>query len=163
MWIGFQPEADEDQRREVDTGCLLPPPAPDCQRFQRFQNIVKDYQPTPRWDCERAKAGNWEVDMNWLNIDGFSAQKLSQFWIGKMLPDQTENEMVSDHQIFRFGQLRQLQVNLCQKLERTSCVQKLFWMSETISVHNMFSPGLSLEFSCIELVIQWTICRHIVG
>ena len=27
-------------------------------------------------------------------------------------------------------------------------------MSETISVHNMFSPGLSLEFSCIELVIQ---------
>ena len=28
---------------------------------------------------------------------------------------------------------------------------------------NMFSPGLSLEFSCIELVIQWTICRHIVG
>ena len=22
---------------------------------------------------------------------------------------------------------------------------------------------LSLEFSCIELVIQWTICRHIVG
>ena len=36
-------------------------------------------------------------------------------------------------------------------------------MSETISVHNMFSPGLSLEFSCIELVIQWTIWRHIVG
>jgi hypothetical protein len=24
-------------------------------------------------------------------------------------------------------------------------------MSETISVHNMFSPILSLEFSCIEL------------
>ena len=35
-------------------------------------------------------------------------------------------------------------------------MQKLFWMSETISVHNMFSPGLSLEFSCIELLIQWT-------
>ena len=37
-----------------------------------------------------------------------------------------------------------LQVNLCQKLfflrnmGRTCCVQKLFWMSETISVHNMF-------------------------
>ena len=27
-------------------------------------------------------------------------------------------------------------------------------MSETISVRNMFSPGLGLEFSCIELVIQ---------
>ena len=27
-------------------------------------------------------------------------------------------------------------------------------MSETISVHNMFSPDLSLEFSCTELVIQ---------
>ena len=25
-------------------------------------------------------------------------------------------------------------------------------MSETISVHNMFSSGLSLEFSCFELV-----------
>jgi hypothetical protein len=62
-----------------------------------------------------------------------------------------------------------VQVNLCQKLfflqnmGRTCCVQKLFWMSETISVHNIFSPGLSLEFSCIELIIQWTICRHIVG
>ena len=48
-----------------------------------------------------------------------------------------------------------VQVNLCQKLfflqnmGRTCCVQKLYWMSETISVHNMFSPGLSLEFSCI--------------
>ena len=36
-------------------------------------------------------------------------------------------------------------------LGRTCCVQKLFWMSETISVHNMFSLCLSLEFSCIEL------------
>ena len=27
-------------------------------------------------------------------------------------------------------------------------------MSETISVHNIVSPGLSLEFSCVELVIQ---------
>jgi hypothetical protein len=50
-------------------------------------------------------------------------------------------------------QWNELQVNLCQKLfflqnmGRTCCVQKLFWMSETISVHNMFSPGLSLEFS----------------
>ena len=63
----------------------------------------------------------------------------------------------------------ELQVNLCQELfflqsmGRTCCVQRLFWMSETISVHNMLSPGLSLEFSCIEPVIQWTICRHIVG
>jgi hypothetical protein len=29
-------------------------------------------------------------------------------------------------------------------------------MSETMSVHNMISPGLSLEFSCIELVVQLT-------
>ena len=36
-------------------------------------------------------------------------------------------------------------------------------MSGTISVHNMFSPDLSLAFSCIELVIQKTICPHIVG
>jgi hypothetical protein len=27
----------------------------------------------------------------------------------------------------------------------------------------LFSPCLSLEFSCNELVIQWKICRHIVG
>ena len=56
-----------------------------------------------------------------------------------------------------------VQVNLCQKLlflknmGRTCCVQ-MSEISETISVLNMFSPGLSLEFSCIELVIQWTIC-----
>ena len=30
---------------------------------------------------------------------------------------------------------------------RTCCVQKLFWMSETISLHNMFSPGLSMGHS----------------
>ena len=35
-------------------------------------------------------------------------------------------------------------------------------MSETVSVHNMFSQGLILEFSCIELVIQWTISCHTV-
>ena len=52
---------------------------------------------------------------------------------------------------------------LFQNMGRTCCVQKLFWMSETISVHHKFSQGLSLEFSCIELVIQWTICLHIVG
>ena len=50
-----------------------------------------------------------------------------------------------------------------QNMGRTCCVQKLIWMSEKNSVRNMFSPGLSLEFSCIELVIQWTICHHIVG
>ena len=40
---------------------------------------------------------------------------------------------------------------------RTCCIHKLFWMSETISIHNMFSPGLSLEFSCNEqsVVILW--------
>ena len=54
-----------------------------------------------------------------------------------------------------------VQVNLCQKLfflqnmGRTCCVQKLFWMSETISVHNMFSPGLSLEFNEQSVVILW--------
>ena len=69
---------------------------------------------------------------------------------------------------FRYIKLSFIQVNLCQKLfflqkmGRTCCVQKLFWMSETISVHNVFSPGLSLEFSCIKLVIKWAICRHIV-
>ena len=47
-----------------------------------------------------------------------------------------------------------VQVNLRQKffflqnMGRTCCVQKLFWMSKTISAHNMISPGLSLEFSC---------------
>ena len=54
-------------------------------------------------------------------------------------------------------------VRTCLEVIQVNFCQKLFWMSETISVHNMFSPGLSLEFSCIELVIQWTICCHIVG
>ena len=51
----------------------------------------------------------------------------------------------------------QIQVNLCQRLlflqniGRTCCVHKLFWMSKSISVHNMFSP-------CSELGIftYWT-------
>ena len=50
-----------------------------------------------------------------------------------------------------------VQVNLCQKLfflqnmGRTCRVQKLFWMSKTISVHNMFSPGSELE-----VFLYWT-------
>ena len=70
---------------------------------------------------------------------------------------------------FLFSLFTLVQVNLFQKLfflqnmGRTFCVQKLFCMSETISIHNMLSPGLSLEFSYIELVIQWIICRHNVG
>ena len=58
------------------------------------------------------------------------------------------------------------QLNLCQKLfflqnmgENMLCT-KIVLNVRNKSVHNMFSPGLSLEFSCIELVIQWTICRH---
>ena len=68
----------------------------------------------------------------------------------------------AEHEWIHFCHLL-VQINLCQKLfflqnmGRTCCVQKLFWLSETIS------PGLSLEFPCIELLIQWTICRHIVG
>ena len=55
---------------------------------------------------------------------------------------------------------KSLQVNFCQKLfflknMGRRCVHKLFWMSETISVHNMFFPGWSLEFLYIEHVIQW--------
>ena len=44
----------------------------------------------------------------------------------------------------------------------TCCVHKLFWMSETISVHNMFFTDLSLEFWFIELVIKWKIFHDIV-
>ena len=39
-------------------------------------------------------------------------------------------------------------------LGRTCCEQKKFLTFRTIFVHNMFSLGLSLEFSCIEHVIQ---------
>ena len=54
-------------------------------------------------------------------------------------------------------QCLKVQVNLYQKhfflenMGRTCCVQKLFWMSETISVHNMFSPG-----SEIGIFTYWT-------
>ena len=41
---------------------------------------------------------------------------------------------------------------------RTCCVQKLFWMSKKISVHNKFSPGLSLEQSVIILLVSW--CKN---
>ena len=63
--------------------------------------------------------------------------------------------------VARKSRLPELQVNLCQKhfflqnMGRRCYVQKLFWMSETISVHNMFSPGLSLEFNEQSVVILW--------
>ena len=41
---------------------------------------------------------------------------------------------------------------LLENMGRTCCVQKLFWMSETISVHNMFSPcselGIFMYWTC---------------
>ena len=58
-----------------------------------------------------------------------------------------------DDRLFTELQLQNMKIAI-SILGRTCCVQKLFWMSETISVHNMFFPGLSLEFSCIELVIN---------
>ena len=50
-----------------------------------------------------------------------------------------------------------LHVNLCQKffflenMGRTCCVKKLFWVSKTISVHNMFSPC-----SHLGIFVYWT-------
>ena len=39
----------------------------------------------------------------------------------------------------------------------------LFFHSEQFMYATCSQHVLSLEFSCTELVIQWTICRHIVG
>ena len=60
-----------------------------------------------------------------------------------------------------------LQVNLCQKLlflqdmGRICCVHKLFLMSKSISVHNMFSPcselGISTYWTC-NLWVSW--CKN---
>ena len=63
---------------------------------------------------------------------------------------------------FRTGKFLSEVLLFAEPGENMLCT-KIVWMSETISVHNMYSPGLGLEFSCNELVIQWTICRHIVG
>ena len=46
--------------------------------------------------------------------------------------------------------------------------ENMFGTKIVLNVKNNFctqhvSPGLSLKFSCIELVIRCTICRHIVG
>ena len=56
----------------------------------------------------------------------------------------------------------ELQVQLYIKIPSSEHGKDMCLTFRTIYVHNMFSPGLSLEFSCIELVIHWTICRHIV-
>ena len=101
------------------------------------------------------------IKSNYLTI-------VSNRWLSNRIQT-IANLMIFLIALFCVIQKDSLQVNLCHKLfflqnmGRTCCVQKVFWMSETISVHNMFSAGLSLEFSCIKLVIQWTICRHIVG
>ena len=47
---------------------------------------------------------------------------------------------------------------------RTCCVHKLFWISKQKQKNNLCTQHvLSLEFSCTDLVIQRTICCHIVG
>ena len=102
-----------------------------------------------RWSCRFSRSEYWQTS-EWLHF--------------------VFKPLLKEHVYFlALAFSYSVHVNLCQKLfflqnmGRTCCVQKMFWMS-TISVHNMFSPGLNLEFSLIELVIQWTFfCRHIVG
>ena len=59
-----------------------------------------------------------------------------------------------DNRLFIKLQVQYMKIPSVQNMGKTYCAQKLFLMSEKNSVHNMFSPGLSLAFSCIELVIQ---------
>ena len=40
------------------------------------------------------------------------------------------------------------EASFLQNMGRTCCVQKIFWMSETISVHNMFDNGIFMYWSC---------------
>ena len=116
-----------------------------------------------------------EFFVTFLSAKAFTGKNDSEFdpngWLSKMVkrPNDTLEERTKYLEQLLQGtskkyiantDLFRVQVNLCQKLfflqniGRTCCVQKLFRMSETISAHNMFSTGLSLEFSCIELVIQ---------
>ena len=86
------------------------------------------------------------------------SKKLSNDWIWR-----TWKENLSRHsfQTLPISEITQtyrhtlLQVNLCQQLfflqnmEGTCCVQKLFWMSETISVHNIrFELGIFMYWTC---------------
>ena len=53
-----------------------------------------------------------------------------------------------------------------QNMLRKCCVHKLvvfFWHSEQYRYTTCSQHVLSLEFSCIELMIPWTICRHVGG
>ena len=45
----------------------------------------------------------------------------------------------------------------------TNCFLFLLWHSEQFMYTTCSEHVLSLQFSCIKLVIQWTICRHILG
>ena len=96
----------------------------------------------------------WKTGL--IIIDGFSKQKYSKLSI--IRPGQSRLvEFKENRNFFQISRPDCLQVYLCQKLfflenmGRTYCVQKLFWMSKTISVHDMFSP-------CSELgiFIYWT-------
>ena len=67
-----------------------------------------------------------------------------------------------------FKQNFHLQVNLCQKLlflqnmGRTCFVHKMFWMSKSINVHNMFSPcselGLFTYWTCNSMNTMSSYC-----
>ena len=150
-----------------------------------FIFVIKICKPCP-WSCSTYYVFIEHTCIYFFSYRGLcpnwrSNGKIYKGWVGaspQLHFSQTDREagiciLVSwnmNEYVLRSGSsIKGLQVNLFQKyfflqnMGRTYCVQKLFWMSETISVYNMFSPGLSLEFSCIELVIQWTICHHIVG
>ena len=113
--------------------------------------------------ARKAKAKEWQrsycPNTYWQNLIfsiyrfGFKVQTSAhnlkygnQMQKGKSNQFQTfQNEARSRSAINYRVKLVWVQVNLCKKLfllqnmGRTVCVQKLFWISETISLHNMFS------------------------
>ena len=102
----------------------------------------------------RLKIQITELDFSkWIFQKSSTGKSLSEALIFASTNPQYDGRLFIEfrvHQACTFN-TRKLQA---QNKLRTCCVQKLIQITETISEHNMFSPGLSLEFSCIELVVQ---------
>ena len=62
---------------------------------------------------------------------------------------------------YRYRQIFVRSSSFCRTWRKHVVYKNCSELSEKNSAHNIFSPGLSLEFSSIELVIQWTMCSHI--
>ena len=147
------------EETETNTSCLPP-----FEFAAEFENVFKTGfcaiqieilgKKTNLTDCEKCHMAKATIEDQSFEFE--MASHFATLYTGKSLLEAlifASTNPQYDDRLFIELQVQYMKIP-SSNLGRTCCVQKLFLTFRTIFVHNMFSPGFSLEFSCVELVIK---------